>query len=48
MNIFLDVDGTLVNSFPGISRCAQLTFAHLGYPVPTLEQLHSFPARRWR
>ncbi|HAT1181296.1 HAD hydrolase-like protein [Corynebacterium striatum] len=43
MNIFLDVDGTLVNSFPGISRCAQLTFADLGYPVPTLEQLHSFP-----
>ncbi len=43
MIIFLDVDGTLVNSFPGIASCVTKTCAELGLPQPSPEQLHRLP-----
>ncbi len=40
--IFLDLDGTLIDSAQGITRCVAHAFEQLGEPVPPLDQL-----RRW-
>lgn len=40
--ILFDQDGTLLDSAPGIKRCAQETLAKLGYPVPKAEDLNYF------
>ncbi|MBP6596985.1 MAG: HAD hydrolase-like protein [Arenimonas sp.] len=40
--IFLDLDGTLIDSALGITRCVAHAFEQLGEPVPPLDQL-----RRW-
>lgn len=37
--ILFDLDGTLTDSGEGIIHCAQLTFAELGLPVPSKEEL---------
>jgi phosphoglycolate phosphatase len=36
---FFDLDGTLTNPKPGITRCIQYALARLGYPVPHEDEL---------
>ncbi len=43
MIVFLDIDGTLVNSFPGISSTLRRTFDELGVSQPTDAQLATLP-----
>jgi phosphoglycolate phosphatase len=38
-SVFFDLDGTLIDSRPGIFRCARKTFDVLGVPQPTDEDL---------
>ncbi len=40
--IFFDQDGTLLDSAPGIKKCAQATLSKLGYAVPKAEDLDYF------
>ncbi|NNE04222.1 MAG: HAD hydrolase-like protein [Xanthomonadales bacterium] len=40
--ILLDLDGTLTDPFPGISRCVQYALEQLGTPLPPRENL-----RKW-
>lgn len=40
--ILFDQDGTLLDSAPGIKRCAQETLRKLGYPVPMKKDLNYF------
>jgi phosphoglycolate phosphatase len=42
MNILFDLDGTLTDSSPGITRCLQHALAGLGRPVPALESLRRY------
>ena len=37
--IFFDLDGTLTDSAPGITRCLAHAFAQLGAPVPNDSEL---------
>ena len=41
-NIFLDLDGTVVKSDPGITRGLTYMFNHLGIPVPEESELFKF------
>ena len=41
--LFIDVDGTLVNSYPGIAACIRATMDELGLPQPSDAQLHRLP-----
>lgn len=41
--LLIDVDGTLINSFPGIRECAVRTMIDFGLPVPSEEELHRLP-----
>jgi phosphoglycolate phosphatase len=36
---FFDLDGTLTDPKPGITRCIQYALEHLGFPVPTQDDL---------
>src|ERR1700733_6394547 len=36
---FFDLDGTLTDPKPGITRCVQYALEHLGFPVPTQDDL---------
>ena len=36
---FFDLDGTLTNPKPGITRCIQYALERLGYPVPHADEL---------
>ncbi len=38
--ILFDLDGTLTDAKPGITRCIQYALSELGYPPPTAEELH--------
>ena len=40
--ILFDQDGTLLDSAPGIKRCAQETLKALGYPAPEAKDLNYF------
>lgn len=42
MNIFFDLDGTLTDPGPGITRCVEHALASLGRPVPEAESLRRF------
>jgi phosphoglycolate phosphatase len=37
--IFFDLDGTLSDPKPGITRCIQYALSELGYPLPDAETL---------
>ncbi|MEE0520443.1 MAG: HAD hydrolase-like protein [Bacteroidaceae bacterium] len=41
-HLFFDLDGTLVNSGEGITRCAQHALRHFGIDVPDLSSLRPF------
>lgn len=43
MHLFIDVDGTLLNSFPGIASTIESTFTELGLPMPSAAQLSRVP-----
>jgi phosphoglycolate phosphatase len=40
-SIIFDLDGTLIDSAPGITRCLQQAFTALGEPVPDVQTLRS-------
>ncbi len=40
--VLFDLDGTLINSSPGIRRCVDESLAHHGFPAITDEQFSSF------
>lgn len=40
--VLFDLDGTLTDSGPGITRCVAVAFEQLGYEVPEYEQLRTF------
>lgn len=40
--VLFDLDGTLIDSSPGIRRCVDESLAHHGYPAITDEQFSSF------
>ena len=40
--LFFDLDGTLVNSGEGITRCAQHALRHFGFEVDDLNELRPF------
>ena len=42
MLYLFDFDGTLVDSAPGVTKCAQVAMARMGYPEYPLEKLRSF------
>lgn len=42
MNIFFDLDGTLTDPGPGITRCVEHALVSLGRPAPDLESLKRF------
>jgi phosphoglycolate phosphatase len=39
MHLLFDLDGTLTDPFPGISRCLQHALVSLGHPAPAAESL---------
>lgn len=39
MHLLFDLDGTLTDPFPGITRCIQHALVALGHPAPTAESL---------
>jgi phosphoglycolate phosphatase len=39
MNVLFDLDGTLTDSSPGITKCIQYALTELGYPAPPVESL---------
>jgi phosphoglycolate phosphatase len=39
MRLFFDLDGTLIDPFPGITQSIQYALRELGYPVPPAESL---------
>lgn len=41
--VLIDVDGTLIDSYPGIRACAVQTMIDFGLPVPAEEELHRLP-----
>lgn len=41
MTVFFDLDGTLTDSAPGITRCLAHAFEHIGAPVPPNAELPS-------
>lgn len=41
-NVLLDLDGTLTDPFPGISRCIGFALGQLGAPVPEEDDLRSW------
>ncbi|MDO5031313.1 HAD hydrolase-like protein [Corynebacterium sp.] len=43
MILFIDVDGTIIDSYPGIAECARRTFAEMGHPIPDEATLRTFP-----
>lgn len=43
MILFIDVDGTILDSFPGIAGCVNATMKELGLPMPTEAQLARVP-----
>lgn len=42
MNLFFDLDGTLTDPGPGITRCVEHALVSLGRPVPEAESLRRF------
>ena len=42
MLYLFDFDGTIVDSAPGVTKCAQIAMVRMGYPEYPLEQLRSF------
>ena len=40
--VLFDLDGTLINSSPGIRRCVDESLAHHGYPAITDKQFSLF------
>ncbi len=41
--LFIDVDGTIIDSYPGIRRCFIETLTQLGEPIPTEDWLKTIP-----
>lgn len=39
MNLFFDLDGTLTDSYPGVSNCIQYALGYLGRPPLTADEL---------
>lgn len=40
--VLFDLDGTIADSAPGITRCMAETFAHMGVPVPSPAEMLAF------
>ena len=45
--ILFDLDGTLTDSGPGITRCVQYALASFGIEEPDLEKLNCYVGRRF-
>ena len=39
MNLLFDLDGTLTDPFPGITRCIAYALERIGFPAPPAEEL---------